>query len=110
MILGFNPISTRFQSPKHVIKAKDPRLALIEVAVPEFLNAPPPPSTQDVGLPTPLAAKLFYSYEQPILSDKEPEEPASEPTQAAIERDFEVFYYADSKKTPEPNHRPQVTT
>lgn len=105
MILGFNPISTRFQSPKHVIKAKDPRLALIEVAVPEFLNAPPPPSTQDVGLP-----KLFYSYEQPILSDKEREEPASEPTQAAIERDFEVFYYADSKKTPEPNHRPQVTT
>ena len=47
MILGFNPISKRFQSPKHVIRAKDPRLALIDVAVPGFLTTPSLSGTQD---------------------------------------------------------------
>jgi len=44
-ILGFKLISTCFQSPKYVIKAKDPRLALIDVAIPGFLNKPPPSGT-----------------------------------------------------------------
>ena len=60
-------------------------------------------------LPTPLVAKLLYSYEQPISSDEEQEELASEPTQVDIERDFEVFYHADSEDTSEPSHCPQVT-
>ena len=38
MILGFNPISNRFQSHKHVIRAKESRLALINVVVPGFLT------------------------------------------------------------------------
>lgn len=33
VILGFKPISNYFQNPKHVIKAKDPRLTIIDVAV-----------------------------------------------------------------------------
>ena len=37
LILGYKPISTGFQAPKCVIKAKDPRLYHISVAVPRFL-------------------------------------------------------------------------
>ena len=45
VILGFMPISNHFQSPKNVIKAKDPRLALIAVAVLGFFTKLPPSST-----------------------------------------------------------------
>lgn len=41
VILGFTPISTWFQSLKHVIKAHDPRLAKINVVVKEFVRLPP---------------------------------------------------------------------
>ena len=37
VILGFKPLSKHLQSPKNIIRAKDPRLALIDVAVPSFL-------------------------------------------------------------------------
>jgi len=37
LILGYTPISSSFQAPKCVIKAKDPRLQQISVAVPGFL-------------------------------------------------------------------------
>ena len=47
VILGFTPISNRFQSPKNMIRAKDLRLALIDVAVLGFLTKPPPSGTQD---------------------------------------------------------------
>ena len=63
MILRFKPISKCFQSPKHVIKAKDLRLTLIDITVPKFLTEPPPPGTQDAGLLAQLAAKLLYSHE-----------------------------------------------
>ena len=104
IILGFNPISNRFQSPKHVIKAKDPRLALIDIAIPGFLTKPSPFGTQDAQLSAPLATKLLYSHEQPLPFNEEQEEPASEPTQEDIEKDFEVFYRADSKDPPVPIH------
>ena len=80
IILGFKPISNRFQNPKLVIKAKDPRLALIDVAVPGFLTKPPPFGTQDPQLPTPLATKLLYSHKQPLPFDDEQEELKTEPT------------------------------
>ena len=81
----------RFQSPKHVIKAKKLRLTLIDVAIPGFLTKPLSSGTQDAGLSSPLASKLLYSHEQPLPSDEEQEEPASEPTREDIEKDFEVF-------------------
>ena len=37
MILGYTPISKSFQAPKCIIKAKDPRLHRISIAVPGFL-------------------------------------------------------------------------
>ena len=43
VILRYTPISSSFQSPKHVIKAKDPRLLQINIAIPGFLASPPPP-------------------------------------------------------------------
>ena len=62
MILSFTPISKRFQGPKHVIRAKDPKLALIDVAVPGFLLTKLPLArTQDAQLPAPLVTKLLYS-------------------------------------------------
>ena len=48
--------------------------------------------------------KLLYSHEQPLSFDKEREEPLFEPTQEDIEKDFEVFYRADSEDPPEPIH------
>lgn len=61
IILGFNPISKCFQNPKHVIKAKDHKLALIDLAVLGFLITPSPFETQDAQLPAPLRTKLPYS-------------------------------------------------
>ena len=43
IILGYTLLSSSFQAPKCVIKAKDPRLHLINVAVPSFLNLGPRP-------------------------------------------------------------------
>ena len=93
MILGFTLISKRFQSPRHVINAKYPRLALINVAVPNFLLTKSPPiGTQDAQLPTPLVTKLLYSQKPPIPSNDEVQEPIPEPVQEVTDRDFEVFY------------------
>ena len=75
-----------------MIKAKDLRLALIDIAIPGFLTKPPPSGTQDAQLPAPFAAKLLYSQEQIIPSDDEQEEQAPEPTQEDLDKDFEVFY------------------
>ena len=41
IILEYKPISSSFQSPKNVIKAKDPWLHQISIAVPVFLTKPP---------------------------------------------------------------------
>ena len=37
LILDFEPLSDKFQDMGHVIRASDPRLALIDVLVPSFL-------------------------------------------------------------------------
>ena len=62
VILKYKPSTKHFQSPKNIIKAKDSRLALINIVVPGFLLTKPPlEGTQDAQLPTPLVAKLIYS-------------------------------------------------
>lgn len=81
--------------------AKDPRLTLIDVAVPRFLIEPPPPGPQDAGISSKLAAKILYSQKETIPSDKEQEEPAFEPTYANIEKDFEVFNRVDTGESSE---------
>ena len=63
-----------------MIKVKDPRLALIDVAILGFLTKPPPFGTQDARLLASLIAKLLYSQEQPIRFNDEQEEPMPEPS------------------------------
>ena len=101
VILGYTPSTKCFQSPKNVIKARDPRLALINVAVPGFLLTELPlEGTQDAQLPTPLTARLLYSQKPPIPFDSKEREPTLEPThQEVTEKDFEVFYYVDALST-----------
>ena len=87
-ILGYNPLSTSFQAPKYVIKAKDYRLHLINVAVPGFLN----PSlalkgVQLIRFPFQHAAKEEATPSQPTI--KEEEEEIVEVSES--EDDFEVF-------------------
>lgn len=92
MILRFKPISKCFLSPKHLIKAKDPRLAFIDVTVLRFLTKAPPSGTQDAQLPSFLAAKLLYFQEQPIPSDNEQEECVPKPSKKDLDKEFVVFY------------------
>ena len=54
-------------------------------------------------------AKLLYTHKEMIPSDEKWEEPSSEPTQADIEKDFNVFYRADTEESPEPSRRPRLT-
>jgi len=93
-----------------VIKVKDSRLALIDIAIPGFLTKPSPSSTQDAQLLAPLVAKLLYSQEQPIPSEDKQEEQAPEPTQEDLDKDFEVFYQEDPKDSLAPSHCHLTTT
>ena len=108
MILEFPQISKRFQSSKHVIKAKDSRLALIDVAVPRFLIEPLPPGPHDAELSDQLMARLFYPQKETIPSDEEQEEPALEPTHVDMEKDFKVFSEVDIGESSEFGSQPQV--
>lgn len=77
----------------NIIKAKDPRLALIDIAVPTFLLTDPPLARiQDAKLPAPLITKLFYSQEPPIPSNYKARKPTPKPIQEVTDKDFEVFY------------------
>jgi len=112
VILRFKPIFKRFQSPKYIIKAKDPRLASVHVVILGFLTIePPPPGTQDAQLPASLITKLLYTQEQPIPSDDEIREHTLEPTQEVTDKDFKVFYQQeDFEDLPGPfHHRPLPT-
>ena len=90
LILGFKLISTRFQSPKHVI-SKDSKQALINIDVPKFLNKPPPSNTQDAQLSALLAAMLLYSHKKPIPSNNEWDEPRT--NLGSDPEDFLTFAY-----------------
>ena len=104
IILGYKLSTKRFQSPKNVIKTRNPRLALIDVAVLGFLlTEPPPEGTHDAQLPAPLIARLIYSEEPPISSDDESEESTSEFAQEVTDKEFEVFYRPDSSNTSQPH-------
>ena len=54
-------------------------------------------------------AKLLYTHEEMIPSDEKWEEPSFEPTQADIEKDFDVFYRANTEESLEPSRRPHLT-
>ena len=110
VILEFTPISNRFQSPKNVIRAKDPRLVLIDMVVHGILTKPPPSGTQDAQLLALVAAKLLYYQEQAIPSDNKPEKHTPKSTQDDMDKDFEVFYYEDPEDSPAPTRHHLATT
>ena len=100
VILRYTPSIKWFQSPKNLIRARDPRLALINVVVPRFLlTEPPSEGTQDAQLPILLAAKLIYSQEPTLPLDEEDEESTSEYVQEVTNKDFEAFYRSNSPST-----------
>ena len=100
VILSYKPSTKRFQSPKNVIRAKDPRLALIDVAVLGFLLFEPPlERTQDAQLLALLATRLLYSQESTPSLGNEDKKSTSEFVQEVTDRDFEVFYRIDTPGT-----------
>ena len=94
LILGYTPISSSFQAPKCVIRAKDPRLHLINVVVLSFLN----PGSRPQGV---LKVEPILQYKaedeatpsQPTVKGEE-EEKVVEVLDS--EDDFEVFNQPES--------------
>ena len=56
-----------------MIKAKDPRLAKIDVAVPGFLTGPPLKGTQDIELNAQQVVEIIQAKKEVIPSDEEPQ-------------------------------------
>ena len=105
VILGFKPISTRFQVSKHVIKAKDQRLALVNVAVEGFIRKLPPIGIQLVELPTltktqHLVEEVISLNDEVKAQSKEIEEESEEESSESLlhDKDFEIFSHRDSTK------------
>ena len=71
VILGYKPISSSFQSPKYIIKAKDPRLQQINIIVLGFLISPPPEGTRQVELPTQRVTKEKATTRIQLLKKKQ---------------------------------------
>lgn len=58
-----------------MIKAKDPRIVRIDVAIPRFLIGPPPKETLEVKLISKQVAEIIQAEEEVIPFDKEPKKP-----------------------------------
>ena len=92
LILGYTPISKSFQVPKCVIKAKDPCLHQISVAILGFLVADPIPK----GIPK-ATLPLQYTtgeatFSHPTIKEEEEEERKEEE-----EKEEEVVEVSDSE-------------
>ena len=91
LIPNYNPLSSSFQALKCVIKEKDPRLHLINVVVPSFLN--PGLGPQGVLKAEPLLQYKAEGEAAPSqLATKEEEEEKEEVVEVLDSEDnFEVF-------------------
>jgi len=88
LILSYNPLSSSFQAPKYVIKAKNRCLLLMNVIVPSFLNPGPTlEGVQQVELPFQYIVEEEATPSSPAI--KEEEEEVVEVSNS--EDDFEVF-------------------
>lgn len=89
VILGCKPISSSFQSPKYVIKARDPRLPLIDIVVPGFIAGSLPKGTQHIYLTNLQAAEEELI---PLDFEQEKQEETVRVLEAVdLEEDFNVF-------------------
>ena len=100
LILDYIPISKTFQSPRCVIKARDPRLQWISVAAPRFLITGPilegtlttdpiPEGIPKVALPPQHVAEEGTSSHRAIIKEEEKEEEVVEVSDSEYE--FDVF-------------------
>ena len=94
IILGYDPISSSFQAPKYMIKAKDPQLQQINIVVPGFLASTSPKGTQLAELPFQRSAEEEATL--PVL-----EEMAKVVEISDFEEEFEIF---DQLQTPKPSN------
>ena len=123
MIIGFTPISNHFQTSKHVIKARDSRLALVDVVIEGFIGKPPLEGTQVVELPTfkdPKPVELpAFENPKPIIEEitSSNEEAKTETKDHTLEgdteipirdEDFEIFSPTNTSKEEKLNS--QLTT
>jgi len=90
LILGYTPISRAFQVPKCVIKARDPRLHRINVAVKGFLL----PEGASISEGIPLVGSSSSS--RPVVTEEEEKTEKEEEVVeiGSFEDEFEVFNQA----------------
>ena len=101
-------VSTKhFQSLKHVIKAKDPQVAKIDVAVEGFIKGPPLAGTLPVELTAYQVDQIIQAKEEPIPSEKEQEEVVKETVIVDLEEGFEIFDRPNPTESPETSSRPR---
>ena len=101
VILGYKSISSSFQSPKNVIKAKDPRLKQINITVLGFLTGPPLEGThQAVLLVQPIAEEGATSS-----GSAREEEMVKIIKVTDSEEEFEVFDQLDLTESPSTTSR-----
>ena len=65
LILGYKPISSSFQAPKCIIKARDPRLQRISVAVLDFLLPEGVPVLEGTFRTQPIPEGTFSNQQIP---------------------------------------------
>ena len=95
LILGYTPLLSSFQAPKCAIKAKDPHLHQISVAILGFLITDPiPEGILKIALPSQQTAKEEATSSQPTTKEEEETIEVS-----GSEDDFEVFNRLLSPKT-----------
>lgn len=109
MILGYTLISTCFQSPIHVIKAKYPWLERIDVVVEGFLTGPPLKGTQTIELPVHQVANLIQAKEETIPFEEGLEVAIQEPSfLLTLKRisSFSIYRTQPSTLRPIPDSKP----
>ena len=102
MILGFTPISNHFQVSKHIIKAQDSCLALVDIAIEGFISKPSQEGTQVVKLPTfkdpQLIVKDITSSDEEVDTEFEDNSSEEDTENPVRDKDFEIFYHANESK------------
>ena len=98
LILGYTPISSSFQAPKCVIKAKDPHLYRISVAVLVFLlpESVPVPEGTLTTQPIPEGVPKVAFPPQHMFGEVASSQPSSKEEDEEEERQKEVVDISDS--------------
>jgi len=100
LILGYEPLLSSFQSPKYVIKVRDPRLHQINIVVPGFLvTSPNPEGVQQIK----LSFQCIAEEATPSQSTIKEEEKEERVEVSNSKNDFKVFNQPQSLEVPASN-------